>query len=91
MITDSLDRIAYQQKGVEKMLIDEGALEFAFEGQRYYDLLRYALRHDDATYLTNYIYARRGEDKRAEVESEIVNKLDQKRNWFLRWKDKIGY
>lgn len=91
LITDSLDRIAYQQKGVEKMLIDEGALEFAFEGQRYYDLLRYALRHDDATYLTNYIYARRGEDKRAEVESEIVNKLDQKRNWFLRWKDKIGY
>ena len=98
LITDSLERIAYQQKGVEKMLIDEGALEFAFEGQRYYDLLRYTLRHEgdadfaeNGNFLTKYIYGRRGDARRAEVEGEITNKLDQKRNWFLHWQNKIGW
>ena len=44
LITDSLQRIAYQQDKVGEMIADECALEFAFEGLRYYDLMRMAIQ-----------------------------------------------
>ena len=41
---------------VENMLIDEGALELAYEGHRWSDLLRVALRRNDPSYIANKIY-----------------------------------
>ncbi len=89
-ITDSLALIAYQKEGVEQMIVDEGALEFAFEGTRYYDLLRFALRRGEPSFLANRIYGRRGEAKRGTVEAEIKSNLLDSRNWFLNWNGKIG-
>lgn len=86
-ITDSLQQIAWQQEQVENMIIDEGALEFAFEGYRYYDLLRVALRRNDPNYLVNKLGARNGSG----VPSGIAADLTDKRNWFLRWNNQIGY
>lgn len=90
-ITDSLAQIAYQQEGVEQMIANEGALEFAFEGTRYYDLLRFALRRGEPSFLANRIYGRRGDAKRGLVEAEIKSNLLDTRNWFLSWDGKIGF
>jgi hypothetical protein len=89
-ITDSLARIAYQVEGVENMIVDEEALEFAFEGVRFYDLMRVALRRNNPSYLADRIYQRRGKDRVAEVKAEIGRDLTDTKNWFLRWNNKIG-
>jgi len=83
---------AEQQKYVEKLLLDEEALEFAFEGTRFYDIMRFALRQDNpGSFLANKIYARRGEENTAEVQSSIKANLSDQRNWYLNWNGKIGY
>lgn len=84
------ERLEYQVLKVEDMIVDEGALEFAFEGTRYYDLLRVALRRNDPGYLANRIYARRGPDKIEEVRSEIKADLNDRSSWFMSWNGKIG-
>ena len=80
----------YQISKVEDMIVDEGALEFAFEGTRYYDLMRVAMRRNDPSYLADRIYNRRGADKAAEVRGEIKSDLNDMNNWFLSWGGKIG-
>ena len=84
-IKDSLQQIAWQQDQVEEMIINEGALEFAFEGFRYYDLLRVALRRNDPTWLSNKIHGRNGTSP-----SGIDVDLKDKNYWFLHWKGRIG-
>lgn len=89
-IEDSLARIAYQQKGVEKMIIDEGALEFVFEGQRWYDLMRFSMRNNDPAILADRVYARRGAANSAAMKGEIAVDLTNPANWYLSWKGQIG-
>ena len=89
-IEDSLQQITYQQGELDKMIADEGALEFAFEGLRYYDLVRMALYRNEPAFLADRIYNRRGEAKRPEMESLITKPLTDKNNWFLRWNGKLG-
>jgi hypothetical protein len=88
---NAADRLAYQIDEVEKMIVDEGALELAFEGTRYYDLMRVALRRNDPSFLANRIYNRRGADRATEMKAEIKKDLMDIKNWFLNWNDKIGY
>ncbi len=74
------------QSYVDKLIIDESALEFAFEGTRYYDLMRYALRQPNpGQTFANLIYARRGEENRDIMKSEIKLDLTNQDNWFLKW------
>ena len=90
-IEDSLEQIAYQQDEIDKMIADECALEFAFEGLRYYDLVRMALYRHEPAFLSDRIYGRRGEAKRGEMEGFIVQPLNNESSWFLKWNDKIGF
>lgn len=90
-ITDSLEQVAWQQDQVEKLIVDEEALEFAFEGYRFYDLMRVALRRNDPAFLADRIYARRGEDKVDEMKALIPVDLYNQKNWFLHWNNEIGY
>ncbi len=87
---DSIARIAYQQEAVERMIVDEGALEFAFEGLRYYDLMRVALRRNDPAFLADRIYARQGEANSASMKSEIKANLYNPQEWYLDWNGEIG-
>ena len=72
------DTVNYQIPLVEDMIIDEMALEGAFEGYRYYDLLRVALRRGDPAYLANPVSRRNGE-----VDEPLRALLMDTKNWFL--------
>lgn len=84
------DNLQEEEDAVEDLVIDEGALEFAFEGTRFYDLMRVALRRNDPSYLANKVYARRGKDNEAEMRSLIQVDLNDTNNWYLNWDGKIG-
>ncbi len=81
--------IAEQQQFVDSLLLDENALEFAFEGTRFYDLMRFAIRKGDPSVLADRVYARRGRNAAAGQSGIAVNLRDQ-RNWYLNWNNKIG-
>mgnify|MGYP002620056627 CR=1 FL=1 len=72
------DTVAWQQPLVEDLIVNELALETAFEGQRYYDLMRVALRRNDATYLASPVARRNGE-----TDVMLYSKLLDTTNWFL--------
>ena len=72
------DTVQYQIPLVEDMIVNEMALEMAFEGCRYYDLMRVALRRNDASYLALPIATRDGAR-----DEEMYNKLMDSKNWYL--------
>lgn len=82
--------LAEEEDAVEDLIMDEDALEFSFEGTRFYDLMRVALRRNDPSYLANKVYARRGESKATEMKSVIRKNLLDTSSWYLNWNGKIG-
>ena len=85
-ITDSVAQIEWQIPQVEDLIMKEGALEFAFEGYRFYDIMRVALRRNDTSYLSNIVQARKGEDNSPSISVDLTDK----RRWFLRWNNQVG-
>lgn len=84
------DNLEAEENAVEDLIMDEDALEFAFEGTRFYDLMRVALRRNDPSYLANKVYARRGADNTAEVKNLIGVDLNNISNWYLNWNGQLG-
>ncbi len=82
---DTQDQIKWQQAQVEKMLIDEEGLELAFEGYRFYDLMRIALRNNNPSLLADKVASRGGA-----VDMSLKAKLEDTNNWFMKWNGKIG-
>jgi len=72
------DTIDYQIPLVEDLIIQEMALEGAFEGNRFFDLMRVALRRGDPAYLADPISRRDGE-----VDEALRAKLMDTSNWYL--------
>jgi hypothetical protein len=69
---------------VENLLVDEGALELAYEGQRWSDLLRVAIRRNDPSFLADKINSKLTKDNTpgaAEAKAKLV-----KGDWFLPFK-----
>ena len=80
------------QAYVNGLILDEGALEFAFEGTRFYDLMRFALRSDNpGQFMAEKVYGRRGKANADAVRAEIKNDISNPRNWYLQWNGKIGF
>lgn len=77
------------KKDVEDYIIAESALETAFEGNRWGDLLRIALRRQatEPNYLANKIGAKFDAAHSADA-AAVRAKLSDKANWYLpfRWK-----
>ena len=82
MPADSLatrqDTLNYQIPRVEDLIITEMALEGSFEGYRFYDLMRVALRRNDNAYLAEPISRRNGEKSQS-----LYDLLMNRDNWYL--------
>ncbi len=72
------DTINWQIPRIEDMIINEMALEGAFEGYRYYDLMRIALRRNAPEYLADPISKQNGK-----VDDTLRARLMDKKNWYL--------
>lgn len=77
---------AYMVDKVEQMIIDEMALETAFEGHRFYDLMRVAMRREDPSFLADKVARRAGEE--AGRDEALFNKLNDPTydSWYLHKK-----
>ncbi|MCK7553589.1 RagB/SusD family protein [Chitinophaga sedimenti] len=67
---------------IENSLIKETGLENGFEGTRWPDLLRIALRRNDPAFLADKIYAKLQKDGIPEA-AAVRAKLMNKANWYL--------
>ena len=72
------DTVNYQIPLVEDMIITEMALEGAFEGYRFYDLMRVALRRSDPAYLADAVSRREGT-----TDASLRALLMDTKNWYL--------
>ena len=70
-LSDSIQR-------VENMICDELALETSFEGNRFQDLMRIALRRNDPSFLAARVAAKHVNDY-----NRVYGLLMDKNNWFL--------
>lgn len=65
---------------VEDLICDEMALEQVFEGQRFGDLQRIALRRGEPAFLAKKVSERNGKEN---LDMDLYNRLLDKSNWYL--------
>ena len=79
------------QTYVDSLLLNECGLELAFEGTRYYDIMRFAMRQPNpGQFLQRQVCSRRGKENIEAVRGEIGKDLSDPRNWYLKWNGQIG-
>lgn len=84
-VTDVTVPAADSLRTIENALIHEGALENAFEGTRWPDLLRVALRRNEPTFIADKIYNKALKDGVPDA-AGIRARLMDPNNWYLPFK-----
>jgi len=88
---DTPELTKQQQAYVDSLLLNENGLEMAFEGTRFYDIMRFALRQPNpGQFLAEKVYARRGKANSDAMRGEIKKDLTDQRSWYLKWNGQIG-
>jgi starch-binding outer membrane protein, SusD/RagB family len=69
------------QELLEEKIVDEKARELAFEGERFYDLMRVAKRRNDPSFLAERVSAKYPSGQR----EQIYNLLLDENNWYINY------
>jgi hypothetical protein len=78
-----------QQAVVDSLLLNENGLEMAFEGTRFYDIMRFAMRQSSPEeFLSTKVATRKG---KLNVDAGLKSRLMDRKNWYLKWKGQIGF
>ena len=72
-----------KQEYLEEQILRERALELAFEGERFYDLMRIAKRRNDPSFLAEKVSS----SYPAEMRDQIYNLLLDENNWYINYFD----
>jgi len=80
-----IDSFGYQ-KFIEDMVISEDALELAYEGQRWSDLLRVAIRRNDPAFIADKIYDKLRKSGLSAGAANAARAKLMAKDWFLPFK-----
>lgn len=70
-----------KQQYLEELIMEDKARELAFEGERFYDLVRVSKRRNVPSYLAGLVSAKFPEGRR----EEIYNLLLDQNNWYIHY------
>jgi hypothetical protein len=74
------------QKFIEDMIITEDALELAYEGERWPDLLRVAIRRNDPAFIADKIYDKLRKSGLSVAAANAARTKLMNKDWFLPFK-----